>query len=66
MPHINLDNSKRSTFAACPRKYYLQYVRHLQSRRGAEALIFGKVYHVFHETYRKQTKLGLPKEKEWR
>ena len=38
-------------------------MRHLQPRKGAEALIFGKVYHVFHETYRKQTKLGLPKEK---
>ena len=63
MPHINLDNSKRSTFVACPRKYYFQYMRHLQPRKGAEALIFGKVYHVFHETYRKQTKLGLPKEK---
>ncbi len=63
MPQINLDNSKRSTFVACPRRYWLQYGRHLQPRKGAEPLIFGKVYHVFHETYRKCTKEGLPKEK---
>src|SRR3990167_2071319 len=59
MPHINLDNSKRSTFASCPKKYYWNYVRHLQSRYGAEPLIFGKVYHALHEMYRKLTKEGV-------
>ena len=59
MPHINLDNSKRSTFASCPKKYYWNYVRHLQPRYGAEPLIFGKTYHAMHETYRKLTKEGI-------
>lgn len=62
MPHINLDNSKRSTFASCPKKYYWQYIRHLQPKIGAEALIFGKVYHAFHEGYRKACKENLSKE----
>ena len=62
MFHINLDNSKRSAFASCPRKYYFQYVRHLQPKKGAEPLLFGKVYHAFHEEYRKATKEGLSRD----
>lgn len=57
--HINLDNSKRGCYASCPRKYYYQYVRHLQPRAGGEALTFGKVYHAFHESFRNATKQGL-------
>lgn len=59
MQHINLDNSKRNCFVTCPKKYYYQYMRHLQPKKGAEPLIFGKVYHAFHEAYRNATKKGV-------
>lgn len=59
MPCLQIDNSKRSCFATCPRKYYYQYIRHLQPKKYAEPLIFGKVYHRMQEAYRILTKKGI-------
>lgn len=53
MPLINLDNSKRSTYVSCPKKYYWNYKRHLQPKYGQESLRFGKVYHKMQESWRK-------------
>lgn len=43
---IDLDNSKRGQYTACPRKYYYQYVRNLRSTYGSTALRYGIVYHA--------------------
>ncbi len=42
---LRIDNSKRSSFVACPRKYYYQYVRHLESVKGSSALRYGTCWH---------------------
>jgi hypothetical protein len=43
---LRIDNSKRSTFVACPRKYYWQYIRHLRTRYGSSALRYGSTWHA--------------------
>ena len=43
---LDLDNSKRSQFTTCPRKYYYQYIQNLRSNQGSTALRYGIVYHA--------------------
>jgi len=43
---LEIDNTRRHTFATCPRKYYYRWVKHLVSKKGSSALRFG---HVIHE-----------------
>lgn len=46
-----LDNSKRSCFHSCPRKYYWQYIRNLRSPIGSSALRYGSTWHGALEGY---------------
>lgn len=55
---LKIDNTKRSCFSQCPKKYYWQFVRHLKSLKGSTALRFGSTYHAFQEEYRRQKLLG--------
>ena len=43
---LDLDNSKRSQFVNCPRKYYYQYILNLRPNQGSSALRYGIVYHA--------------------
>lgn len=43
---LRIDNSKRSTFVSCPRKFYWQYCRHLKTRFGSSALRYGSTWHA--------------------
>lgn len=43
---LDLDNSKRSQFAACPRKYYYSYIRNLRTNQGNSALRYGIMWHA--------------------
>ena len=43
---LELDNSKRSQFVTCPRKYYYSYIRNLRPSQGSTALRYGIVYHA--------------------
>jgi hypothetical protein len=43
---LELDNSKRSQFVTCPRKYYYSYERNLRPSQGSTALRYGIVYHA--------------------
>lgn len=42
---LRIDNTKRSTFVACPRKYQLNYLNHVFSVKGSTALRYGSVWH---------------------
>lgn len=42
---LELDNTKRSQFTACDRKYYWQYKRNLRPNQGSTALRYGIVWH---------------------
>ena len=42
---ISLDHTKRSDLVSCPRKYYLKYIRNLQSQNGSPALRYGIAWH---------------------
>ncbi len=58
---LELDNSKRSTFQECPRKFYWNYDQHLVSKRGSSALRFGSVLHRgLEEYYKIVLENGLP------
>lgn len=48
---LYLDNSKRSSFVACPRKYFYRYVKHLTSQTGSTALRYGSTWHALLEGY---------------
>jgi len=54
-PHLSsilkIDNSKRSSFTACPRKYFYRYIHHLTGDRGSSALRFGSTWHGLMEGY---------------
>lgn len=43
---LELDNSKRSQFVTCPRKYYYSYEKNLRPSQGSTALRYGIVYHA--------------------
>jgi hypothetical protein len=46
-----LDNTKRSTYDTCPRKFFYQHILGLQPERGSTALRFGTTWHGFLEGY---------------
>jgi hypothetical protein len=48
---LNLDNTKRSCFSSCPRKYYWQHIRNLRSPSGSTALRYGLTWHAALESY---------------
>ena len=50
-PPMELDNSKRSTFVACPRKYLLSYILDLDTKKGKTALRYGSAWHGMMEGY---------------
>ena len=50
---LSLDNSKRSTWKECKRKYYYNYVRHIETLFGSSALRYGTVWHAGQEAYYK-------------
>ena len=43
---LELDNSKRSQFVTCPRKYYYSYERNLRPNQGSTALRYGITWHA--------------------
>jgi len=53
---LELDNSKRSQFVTCPRKYYYQYIRNLRSNYGSTALRYGIAYHAGMDAFYNYTK----------
>jgi hypothetical protein len=53
---LTLDNSKRSDYAKCPRKYYWRNERSLKPERGSVALLFGSTIHSMLEGYYKTIK----------
>lgn len=50
---IVLDNSGRSTFRQCKKKYFLQNIHGLQSNYGSTALRYGSCWHAIQEGYHK-------------
>lgn len=42
---LELDNSKRSQFVTCDKKYYYSYVRNLRPNQGSSALRYGIIWH---------------------
>ena len=48
---LSLDNSKRSTWKECKRKYYYNYVRHIETLWGSTALRYGTVWHAGQEAF---------------
>lgn len=48
---IVLDNSGRSTFRQCKKKYFLQNIQGLQSNYGSTALRYGSCWHAIQEGY---------------
>ena len=48
---IILDNTKRSTFRACKKKYYFQHIKGLQSNFGSTALRYGVTWHGIQEGF---------------
>lgn len=51
MQTLHIDNSKRSSYATCPRKFFLRYVKHLTSIYGSPALRYGSTWHALMEGY---------------
>jgi hypothetical protein len=51
MTYLELDNSKRSTFIACPKKFYYDYIASLQKVTGNSALRYGTCFHAGMEAY---------------
>ena len=49
IPH--LDNTKRSSFRKCPRKYYYQYILNLKTFFGSTALRYGLTWHAGMEAF---------------
>lgn len=48
---FHLDNSGRSCFNNCPRKYYWQMERGVRPRKGSTALRYGTVWHTILESH---------------
>jgi hypothetical protein len=59
MEQLRIDNSKRSSFVECPRKYYWKFVRNLTGEYGSTALRYGRTWHVMlHAFYLRMQKDG--------
>lgn len=48
---LYIDNSKRGSYATCPRKYFYRYIKNLTSAKGSTALRFGSTWHAVLEGY---------------
>lgn len=60
-----IDHSSASTFRACPRKYFLNYVRNIAPRHGSTALRYGTCWHAaLEEFYRTMQANGWTKVEE--
>jgi hypothetical protein len=58
---IILDNTKRSTFRQCKRKYFLQHVKGQQSNFGSTAIRYGVCWHGIQEGFHNYVKAyGFP------
>lgn len=55
---LALDNTKRSSFVTCRRKYYFQYVLNLKTFWGSSALRYGLVWHAGQDAYANHIKLN--------
>jgi hypothetical protein len=53
MAIIKLDNTRRTTFTTCKRKYYYSYKKGYKSQYGSTALRYGTVWHAMKEGYYK-------------
>ena len=49
--YLKLDNSKRSDYVSCPRKFYWKYVRGITPSIGSTALRYGSVWHKAMEVF---------------
>lgn len=62
---IVLDNTKRSTFRQCKKKYFLQHVNGLQSNYGSTAIRYGVCWHGIQEGFHSYVKEhGWPNQEE--
>lgn len=50
---MKLDNTIRSTFVTCPRKYYWRHIENLQPAHGSTSLRFGSAWHAGLEAFYK-------------
>jgi hypothetical protein len=50
---LSLDNSKRSCWKECKRKYYYNYVQNIETLYGSTALRYGTVWHAGQEAFYK-------------
>ena len=51
LPILEIDNSRRSTFSACPRKYFYRYIKNIVPEIGSTALRGGSTWHGLLEGY---------------
>ena len=57
---LKIDNTKRGSFVACPKKYEWKWVRHIESVKGSTALRYGSAFHGCMEGF-----YGVIAEKGW-
>ena len=48
---MEIDNTKRRSYALCPRKYYWEHVRSIRPRNSSTALRYGIVWHEIMDKY---------------
>ena len=51
LTYLFLDNTKRGSYALCPRKFYWQHQRGLVSKSGSTAIRYGATWHGALEGY---------------
>jgi len=51
MTILEIDNSARSTFTSCPRKYYYNNIRGIESKIGKPSLRYGTAFHAAMDAY---------------
>ena len=48
---LELDNTKRKSYALCPRKFYWEHIRSIRPLHGSTALRYGLVWHEIMDKY---------------
>jgi hypothetical protein len=48
---LNIDNTKRRSYALCPRKFYYEHIKNLRPNYGSTALRYGLTWHSIIEEY---------------
>jgi len=60
---IEIDNTRRTTFQTCPRKYFYRWVKNMVPQKGASALRFGHAIHeglaVYYDNFMEQPRKEL-------